>query len=159
MMLPATNIVDSMSPEPGRVTQSGRVPHLIPATSVLELIARWRAHLGVLEQHAPNSDVLTSLARCTAELADALAVAHEQPATLSIADAHAISRLPTRQIQRICQMAPATVGARRYGRKWYLDRAAFEAYLAAGDIEPKATQYRTATGNGTHALSQQSHSP
>ena len=103
---------------------------VISAAPIAALLQQWRSHLSVLELHAPQSDVLLSLATCTAQLADALETAGQTPVDIALADARALSPMSLRQLQRICHTSPDRIGARRYGRKWYLDYAKFQKYIA-----------------------------
>jgi hypothetical protein len=124
----ATN--DSLAPPASSAAESRR---LIVAAPAVALLARWRADLAVLEQHTPNSDVLLSLATCTAELAEAIDRGSETPLDIALSDARALSKISLRQLQRICQTTPERIGAKRYGRKWYLDSTKFETYLVSHD--------------------------
>jgi hypothetical protein len=120
--------------QPGRLAQAETSPNesrrLISAAPIAVLLEQWRSHLSVLELHAPQSDVLLSLATCTAQLANALEASSQTPVDIALADAQALSPMSLRQLQRICQTEPERVGARRYGRKWYLDSVKFQKYIA-----------------------------
>jgi hypothetical protein len=121
--------------EPPATTRGSQLFALEPVRALLD---QWRSDLVSLKQRAPNSDALPCLAECAEQLAGAIAVAGALPMELTLAEAHAVSRVSLRQLQRLCLTTPSLLGARRRGRKWYVDRAAFEVYrtstMTNGDL-------------------------
>lgn len=106
-------------------------PRLIVADAALELIARWKAELVILRRRSPASDAVKTLAECVQELVDAITAGHEVSVQLTIAEAHALSRIPVSTLRWLCNHKADGVGARKREGTWYLDRSHFEAYLAS----------------------------
>jgi hypothetical protein len=121
-----------LQPPPQR-QQRAPSPRLIVADATLELVARWKAELAVLRRRSPASDAVKTLAECVQELAEAITAGREVSVQLTIAEAHALSRIPVSTLRWLCNHKPETVGARKREGTWYLDRSCFEAYLASSE--------------------------
>jgi hypothetical protein len=106
-------------------------PTLIGAAATLALVARWRSELAVLRRRAAHSDAIATLADCATELEEAIAGSRNISVQLTIADAHALSRIPVGSLRRLCRRHDQLLGARKAEGTWYIDRARFEAYLAS----------------------------
>jgi hypothetical protein len=121
---------------------------VIAAAPVLDLVAHWRSELEIIERRSPHSDALPSLATCTAELVTALHAAQDVRVDLTLTDAHAISGIALRTLQKICQRTPHILGARRRAHRWYLDRRVFEHYIAGHPgRRPRQTERISTNGN------------
>ena len=114
-------------------TSQRSAPRLIVADAALALITRWKAELAVLRRRSPGSDAVRTLAECVQELVDAITAGHEVTVQLTIAEAHALSRIPVSTLRWLCNHKAETVGARKREGTWYLDRARFESYLASSE--------------------------
>jgi hypothetical protein len=67
---------------------------LLVAGPALELVDRWRAKLQVLRRRSPSSDAVGTLSTCVSDLVEAIERAKDARLHLTIADAHATSRIP-----------------------------------------------------------------
>lgn len=108
-------------------------PRLIVADAALSLVERWKAELNVLRRRSPSSDAVTTLADCLQELVDAITAGHDMTVQLTIAEAHAVSHIPTSTLRWLCKHKADNVGARKREGVWYIDRSHFEQYLASPD--------------------------
>ena len=107
------------------------LPRLIVADGLLEMVARWKTELAVLRRRSPASDSLRTLADCIQELVDAINAGHQITVRLTIAEAHAVSRIPASTLRWLCSHRADAVGAHKHGGAWYVDRTCFESYLAS----------------------------
>lgn len=124
-------IPQAAPPELQKHTRGTALPRLIVADGLLALAARWRSELAVLRRRSPASDSLRTLADCIQELVDAINAGHQITVRLTIAEAHAVSRIPLSTLRWLCSHKADAVGAHKHGGAWYVDRICFEAYLAS----------------------------
>jgi hypothetical protein len=104
-------------------------PRLIAAAPAISLVERWRGELAVLQRRSPGSDAAGTLADCLRELVDAINTGDDVTLQLTVADAHAISRIPLSTLRWLCKHKPIVIGARKHEGIWYLDRARFQEYI------------------------------
>lgn len=112
-------------------TRGTALPRLIVADGLLALAARWKTELAVLQRRSVASDSVRTLADCIEELVHAINAGHEITVRLTIAEAHAVSRIPVSTLRWLCNHRADAVGAHKYGGAWYVDRTCFESYLAS----------------------------
>lgn len=112
-------------------TRGTALPRLIVADGLLALAARWKSELAVLRRRSVASDSVRTLGDCIQELVDAINAGHEVTVRLTIAEAHAVSRIPASTLRWLCSHRGNAVGAHKHGGAWYVDRTCFEAYLAS----------------------------
>ena len=79
------------------------VPTLLLAGPALELVDRWTAELGVLRRRSPGSDAVETLSSCVDELVEAIKAAADARLHLTIAEAHATSRIPISTLRWLCK--------------------------------------------------------
>lgn len=106
---------------------------LLAAGPALSLLERWQTELAVLRRRSPGSDALVTLANCVDELVDAITAGRDTRLSLTIAEAHAVSRIPVSTLRWLCKHKPELIGARKHEGVWYIDRATFEHYQARSD--------------------------
>lgn len=112
-------------------TRGTALPRLIVADGLLALAARWKSELAILRRRSVASDSVRTLADCIQELVDAINAGHEITVRLTIAEAHAVSRIPLSTLRWLCSHRADAVGAHKHGGAWYVDRTCFESYLAS----------------------------
>lgn len=140
-------------PEPAlselqKQTRGTALPRLIVADGLLALAARWQSELAVLRRRSVASDSMRTLADCIQELVDAINAGHEITVRLTIAEAHAVSRIPLSTLRWLCNHRADAVGAHKHGGAWYVDRTCFEAYLTSCEGRnaiPHAASHRDVT--------------
>lgn len=120
-------------------------PRLIAAAPAISLVERWRGELSVLQRRSPGSDAAATLADCLRELVDAINTGDDVTLQLTVADAHAISRIPLSTLRWLCKHKAIAIGARKHEGVWYLDQTRFQEYLDRPEMSPAPTAARTAT--------------
>ena len=108
-------------------------------------MARWRAELAILQRRSPTSDAALTLADCVRELVDAINAGDDVALHLTVADAHAISRIPLSTLRWLCKHKPLAIGARKRDGVWWLDRARFQQYLEHSEAELPSTSVGATT--------------
>lgn len=119
------------SSAPQKEARGTALPRLIVAEGLLALAARWKTELAILRRRSVASDSVRTLADCIQELVDAINAGHQITVRLTIAEAHAISRIPLSTLRWLCNHRADAVGAHKHGGAWYVDRTCFESYLAS----------------------------
>ncbi|HWG34295.1 MAG TPA: hypothetical protein VN650_09015 [Gemmatimonadaceae bacterium] len=104
-------------------------PRLIAAGPAISLSERWRSELAILQRRSPASDAAATLADCLHELVEAINAGDDVTLKFTIADAHAISRIPVSTLRWLCKHKPLVVGARKREGVWYLDRVRFQEFI------------------------------
>jgi len=97
----------------------------------------------------PSSDAVQTLSTCVRELVEAIKPARDARLHLTIADAHATTRIPVSTLRWLCKHKPELLGAQKHEGVWYISRVKFERYLTTSDREARterATQ-QPRTGN------------
>jgi hypothetical protein len=115
-------------------------PRLIAAGPAILLVERWRSELSVLHRRSPSSDAAATLADCLRELIEAINNGDDVTLQLTVADAHAVSRIPLSTLRWLCKHKPTALGARKREGVWYLDRVRFQEFLDSSGAEISAPQ-------------------
>ena len=110
-------------------------PTLLLAGPTLELVHQWTAELLILRRRSPSSDAVETLSTCVRELVEAIKVARDTQLHLTIADVHAMSRIPISTLRWLCKHKPEQLGAEKHKGVWYVNRVRFERYMATSDRE------------------------
>ena len=103
--------------------QTPCAPRLIAAAPAISLVERWRGELSVLHRRSSSSDAAMTLADCLRELVEAINAGDDVALQLTVADAHAISRIPLSTLRWLCKHKSTSLGARKREGVWYLECA------------------------------------
>jgi hypothetical protein len=111
---------------------------LLAAGPVLALLEQGRSELSVIRRRSPGSDSVVTLANCLEELREAIRAGRDTRQHLTIAEAHAASRIPVSTLRWLCKQKPQMIGARKHEGVWYIERTRFERYQSLSDDAVRA---------------------
>lgn len=127
----------SLSPTPLRQMDSARGTYVLASPPLITLLERWEIELNILTQRLPEADITTTLTTCHDELASAMQAARDTTLYITVDDAARIANRCRSAMTRLCRTHGGTIGARRIGGVWSIDKNKLQNFLTG---ESRRTQ-------------------
>ena len=112
-----------------RHVDSARGTYVLASTPLITLLERWETELRILTQRLPRADITATLTTCHEELANAMQAARDTTLFITVDDAARIANRCRSAMTRLCRAHGNTIGARRIGGVWSIDKNKLQTFL------------------------------